>query len=152
MITRRLIQPKLEEEDTHAYRPSAHELPSNIRTLLICASQAAEGFTSTADSRPIFHRIFHTAVDELRLLGELRLLNINPDTIQFGNGDDDDMSVDDDHVTIVTNLDSPTPCYDCPSSSQAPPSQPSRAFMSYATPSPPGHGHNLRPAPKQSWL
>ncbi|CAM8941456.1 unnamed protein product [Rhodiola kirilowii] len=141
MITRRLIQPKLKEEDTHAYRPSAHELPSN----------AAEGFTSTADSRPIFHRIFHTAVDELRLLGELRLLNINPDTIQFGNGDDDDMSVDDDHVT---NLDSPTPCYDRSSSSQAPPSQPSRAFMSYATPSPPGHGHNLRHAkpPKQSWL
>ncbi|KAL9663093.1 hypothetical protein QQ045_027930 [Rhodiola kirilowii] len=79
MITRRLIQPKLEEEDTQAYRPSAHELPSNIRTLLICASHAAEGFISTADSRPIFHHIFHTAVEELRVLGELWLLNINPD-------------------------------------------------------------------------
>ncbi|KAL9686112.1 hypothetical protein QQ045_023567 [Rhodiola kirilowii] len=29
MITRRLIQPRLEEDDTHGYHPSAHELPSN---------------------------------------------------------------------------------------------------------------------------
>ncbi|KAL9664039.1 hypothetical protein QQ045_019436 [Rhodiola kirilowii] len=90
-------------------------------------------------------------VEELRVLGELRLLNINPDIIQFGNGDDDYMSVDDDHVT---NLDSQTPCYDRPSSSEAPPSQSSWASISQATPSPPGHEHNLRPekTPKQSWL
>ncbi|KAL9684106.1 hypothetical protein QQ045_021538 [Rhodiola kirilowii] len=151
MITRRLIQPKLEEDDTHGYRPSAHELPSNIHTLLICATQAAEGFISHADARPIFHHIFHTAVDELQVLGELRLLNINPDTIQFGNGEDDDMSVDDDHAT---NFESPTPCHDRLSSSEAPPSEPPPASMSYDTPSPPGHGHNIRPAkpPKQSWL
>ncbi|KAL9691919.1 hypothetical protein QQ045_012346 [Rhodiola kirilowii] len=132
------------------YRPYEEDLMERLHPVCLDL-EAVEGFTSTADSRPIFQRIFHTVVDELRVLGELRLLNINPDTIQFGNGDDDDMSVDDDHVT---NLDSQTPCYDRPSSSQAPPSQPSRASMSYDTPSPPSHGHNLRPAkaPKQSWL
>ncbi|KAL9688171.1 hypothetical protein QQ045_032587 [Rhodiola kirilowii] len=92
-----------------------------IRTLLICASQATEGFSSTADPRPIFHRIFHTVVEELRVLGELRLLNINPDIIQFQNGDDDYMNLDDDHVT---NLDSQTAGYTHPSSSRAPPSPP----------------------------
>ncbi|KAL9686813.1 hypothetical protein QQ045_031206 [Rhodiola kirilowii] len=66
-------------------------------------------------------------------------------------GDDDDMSVDDDHVT---NLDSQTPCYDRPSSSRAPPSQPSRPSTSQAPHSLPGHGHVLRleKTPKQSWL
>ncbi|KAL9688162.1 hypothetical protein QQ045_032577 [Rhodiola kirilowii] len=101
-ITRHLIQPKLEEEDTQ------------IRTLFICASQAAEGFSS----------------------------------------DDDDMSLDDDHVT---NLDSQTASYDHPSSSrappsppfwvstsQAPPSPPFQPSTSQAPPSPPAHGHQLR--------
>ncbi|KAL9659247.1 hypothetical protein QQ045_024052 [Rhodiola kirilowii] len=163
-ITRRLIQPKLEEEDTQAYRPSAHQLPSNICMLLICASHAANGFSSTTDPRLIFHRIFHSVVEELRVLGELRLLNINPDIIQFGNGDDDDMSLDDDHVT---NLDSQTAGYDRPSSSRAPPSPPFRPSTSHAPPSPPfqsstsqapqsppAHGHQLHPqkSPKQSWL
>ncbi|KAL9685311.1 hypothetical protein QQ045_022759 [Rhodiola kirilowii] len=153
-ITRRLILPKLEEENTQVYRPSAHELPSN----------AAEGFFSTADPRPIFHRIFHTVVEELRVLGELRLLNINPDIIQFENGDDDDMNLDDDHVT---NLDSQTAGYARPSSSRAPPSPPFRPSTSQAPPSPPfqpstsqappsppAHGHQLRTQklPKQSWL
>ncbi|KAL9691260.1 hypothetical protein QQ045_011680 [Rhodiola kirilowii] len=80
------------------------------------------------------------------------------------HGDDDDMSLDDDHVT---NLESHAAGYDRPSSSRAPPSPPFRPSTSHAPPSPPfrpstsqappsppAHGHQLRPQKslKQSWL
>ncbi|KAL9690656.1 hypothetical protein QQ045_011062 [Rhodiola kirilowii] len=57
-ITRRLIQPKLEEEDTQYYRPTAHELPSNIRTLLICAHRKLQKDSIVLQTRDLFSIAF----------------------------------------------------------------------------------------------
>ncbi|KAL9687198.1 hypothetical protein QQ045_031596 [Rhodiola kirilowii] len=48
-ITRRLVQPRLVDDETHAYHPSTHEWPSHVGTLVHCARKATEGFTSDVD-------------------------------------------------------------------------------------------------------
>ncbi|KAL9659495.1 hypothetical protein QQ045_024301 [Rhodiola kirilowii] len=100
--TRRLIQPRIEDEveevgeddahqtrPSHAYRPDTHIIPENIRALVMNARDAREFFLNCTDdySRRGFHKIFHTAYTEIEKLTDPSIVGVDPNTVTLDAGD-----------------------------------------------------------------
>ncbi|KAL9670527.1 hypothetical protein QQ045_008080 [Rhodiola kirilowii] len=100
--TRRLIQPRIEDEveevgeddahqtqPSHAYRSDTHIIPENIRELVMNARDAREFFLNCTDdySRRGFHKIFHTAYTEIEKLTDPSIVGVDPNTVTLDVGD-----------------------------------------------------------------
>ncbi|KAL9665412.1 hypothetical protein QQ045_020832 [Rhodiola kirilowii] len=144
MITRMLIQPRIEEvvddavvaEDaveadvnppeqirgTQPYRPDGHVLPENVSTLVYCARKAADTFRYCMEphTRESLHAILHQAYETLDNNGEAGVLGVDPATITFDLGE---AAVTDEDDDDNANIDSYTDDRDRPSSSSQPPTE-----------------------------
>ncbi|KAL9660494.1 hypothetical protein QQ045_025309 [Rhodiola kirilowii] len=172
MITRRLIQPRIEDaaddavvaEDaveaevnppeqrvgTQPYHPDGHVLPENVRSLVYCAREAANAFRYCLEphTRQSLHTIFHMAYETLDSNGEAGVVGVDPATVTFDLGE---AAVTDEDGDDNANIDSYTDDRYRPSSSSQPqtedPHRPSRSSCL-----PPRRGSRLRTEPQYSAL